>query len=110
MSYRDDPQWLIALANRDGAQCWYCGIPLARKADMVRCDQSDAYMVPEGMGSPTRDHCTPRSRGGSNKKHNLVLACHRCNCRKANRTVEEYRAALEATERRRVVFAGEVTA
>jgi len=36
------------------------------------------------------DHRIPRSRGGSNKLHNLVAACARCNLKKSSRTEEEF--------------------
>ncbi|MEN8150310.1 MAG: HNH endonuclease [Planctomycetota bacterium] len=35
------------------------------------------------------DHILPRSRGGKSTWDNCVLACLRCNMRKANRTVEQ---------------------
>lgn len=37
----------------------------------------------------TIDHVMPRSRGGKSVWENVVLACQRCNMRKANRTPEE---------------------
>jgi 5-methylcytosine-specific restriction endonuclease McrA len=36
------------------------------------------------------DHQLPRSRGGSNRVSNLVLACHDCNLAKGNRTAAEF--------------------
>lgn len=39
------------------------------------------------------DHVMPRSRGGSNKRRNLVPACKPCNSAKGNRTPQEWRAA-----------------
>ncbi|MFB9622888.1 RNA-guided endonuclease IscB [Nonomuraea helvata] len=36
------------------------------------------------------DHVRPRSRGGSDRVSNLVLACIRCNQAKSNRPVEEF--------------------
>ncbi len=36
------------------------------------------------------DHQLPRSRGGSNRVSNLVLACHDCNSAKGNRTAAEF--------------------
>lgn len=41
-------------------------------------------------GKLTIDHKTPVSRGGSDKIDNLCVACHRCNCRKGRKTVEEF--------------------
>lgn len=54
--------------KRDGDRCRYCG----------RTD-----------GILTFDHVMPKSRGGEDTEENLVLACVRCNLRKANRTPEE---------------------
>jgi len=36
------------------------------------------------------DHQVPRSRGGSNRVSNLVLACHGCNRAKGNQTAAEF--------------------
>ena len=36
------------------------------------------------------EHMIPKSRGGSNRASNLVLACHDCNQRKGNQTAEEF--------------------
>jgi 5-methylcytosine-specific restriction endonuclease McrA len=36
------------------------------------------------------DHQVPRSRGGSDRASNLVLACHACNQAKGNRTAAEF--------------------
>lgn len=36
------------------------------------------------------DHVLPRSRGGSDRVSNLVLACHRCNQEKGDRTAREF--------------------
>jgi 5-methylcytosine-specific restriction endonuclease McrA len=36
------------------------------------------------------DHQLPRSRGGSNRVSNLVLACHDCNLAKGNQTAAEF--------------------
>lgn len=38
----------------------------------------------------TLDHVVPRSRGGTNRLKNLVLACATCNHRKGSLTVLEY--------------------
>lgn len=37
----------------------------------------------------TRDHYIPRSKGGSNRITNLVLACRRCNHKKSDRVSTE---------------------
>ena len=53
--------------ERDKNQCQYCGKTFA-KPDL------------------TLDHVIPRSKGGRDAWENLVLACMKCNVRKANRT------------------------
>lgn len=44
--------------------------------------------------SPTRDHLTPRSRGGSDCGSNIVICCKRCNEDKDNLTLLEWLNAL----------------
>ena len=39
------------------------------------------------------EHKTPISRGGTNKKENLEVACASCNHKKFNKTVEEFKNA-----------------
>jgi 5-methylcytosine-specific restriction endonuclease McrA len=58
------------ISQRDRHQCQYCG---ARPP----------------MGDLTVDHVVPRSEGGRSTWENCVLACLRCNRRKANRTLIE---------------------
>ena len=58
------------LFKRDRFTCQYCG------------DQP-------GLKELTIDHVTPRSRGGVSSWENCVLACVRCNSRKADRTPRE---------------------
>lgn len=55
------------VATRDDFTCQYCRkrLPLARL---------------------TYDHVLPRSQGGKTHWQNIVMACHPCNERKANRT------------------------
>jgi len=37
------------------------------------------------------DHLIPKSKGGSNRLSNLVIACRACNQEKSNRSLEEYK-------------------
>lgn len=77
------------LRTKSNGRCWYCGASFLN-------------------AKLTRDHVTPRSRGGLNVAGNLVLACEPCNCAKADMPLEVYRAEL-ATQRQveRIVFYGE---
>ena len=43
-----------------------------------------------------KEHMVPKSRGGSDSLKNLILACHTCNQKKADRTPEEWLDALKA--------------
>lgn len=56
--------------QRDMGECQYCGKKLT-------------------METATLDHVIPRSRGGLDIWTNLVLACGRCNARKADRLPAE---------------------
>jgi len=58
------------VAVRDNSECQFCGHFL----------RTSEY---------TFDHVIPRSQGGKSSWTNLVLACGRCNTRKANKSLEE---------------------
>jgi 5-methylcytosine-specific restriction endonuclease McrA len=58
------------LYRRDGYSCQYCG----------RRRPPDELSI---------DHVMPRSRGGKTTWENCVLACVRCNTKKANKTLRE---------------------
>lgn len=46
------------------------------------------------LGSYTIDHIRPISRGGTNWPRNIQLLCLSCNCRKNNKTYEDWTASL----------------
>jgi len=54
-------------------------IPSLMWAQDGRC-----YLCPRPMSSPTRDHVVPKAKGGGSR-WNQLLACPRCNVRKADR-------------------------
>jgi len=66
------------LYKRDGYTCQYCG-------------------VKPGTAELTIDHIVPRSRGGVSSWSNCVVACIRCNSRKADRTLTEAGLKLRST-------------
>lgn len=66
-----------AIAERDGWECWYCGVGL------------DA-----GSPSTTLDEWVPIARGGRPLIDNQVLACSPCNQDKADMTGHEYLGKL----------------
>ncbi len=59
-----------SIFERDGSTCQYCGKHYTRNR-------------------LTLDHVIPASRGGRDSWENLVVACHSCNVRKADRTPDE---------------------
>ena len=66
------------LWKRDNCYCQYCGEKLS--------------------GSEvTMDHVVPRDQGGITRWDNVVLACLRCNMRKANKTPEQAGIRLRRT-------------
>jgi 5-methylcytosine-specific restriction endonuclease McrA len=69
------------LYQRDDYTCQYCG----------RRGSADKLSI---------DHVVPRSRGGHTTWENCVLACVRCNARKADRTLKEAGLRLQQPPRR----------
>lgn len=67
------------LRERDGDNCYLCGCRMV--------EYSGLEFNPNQM---TRDHMTPRSRGGTNNDENMALACARCNSHKGDMTVLEF--------------------
>lgn len=64
------------LFGRDRNMCAYCGVT-----------HKNHYHL-------SRDHITPRSRGGVNVWMNVVTACKVCNMRKGNKTLKEAKMEL----------------
>jgi len=66
------------------------------RRNLFRRDQYTCQFCGSRPGSEelTIDHVVPRSRGGTSTWENCVLACLRCNMRKANRTPAEARMPL----------------
>jgi 5-methylcytosine-specific restriction endonuclease McrA len=51
-------------------------------------------LKPIKFGNDHLEHKTPLSRGGTNAKNNLDIACQKCNNKKYNKTEKEYRRFL----------------
>ena len=66
---------LIAESNR---VCYICG-----------------KMIPQDQ-YPTLDHVYPKSKGGSEQKHNQRCCCKLCNDAKANMTLKEFISEVES--------------
>lgn len=58
-----------------GSPCPYCNTVMA--ADPI-CRQ------------PSRDHITPRARGGPDKASNIIIVCRKCNGDKSDRILAEF--------------------
>ena len=71
----------MALIDEYGGRCFYCGIEIYV-----------ANLGPRSDSMFNVDHKIPKSRGGTNKKDNLVCSCRKCNYSKGTLTVEEFRA------------------
>ncbi len=73
------------------------GVPFSRRGvyerDNGRCQYCNAVVHKRDM---TLDHVVPVSRGGASTWGNCVLACARCNHRKADRTPREAEMTLLA--------------
>ena len=54
-------------------------------------------LEPIPFGKDHLEHKTPLSRGGTNEYYNLGVACQKCNCKKHNKTVKEYKEYMEVT-------------
>jgi hypothetical protein len=68
----------VRIAEQQDMRCYYCA-----------CAMSLARGLPH---TATVDHMTPKSLGGSNRRANLVAACHRCNDLKGAMTVDAFQA------------------
>lgn len=71
-----DPDERRALWEEQNRRCGYCGTKI-------------------GYSEVTVDHIIPISRGGPDCKDNMICSCRPCNEFKRNRTVEEFRAAIQ---------------
>ena len=76
---------IILLTNYNRVPCHEA--PFTRRNLFLRDDYTCQYCGQRGPSSRLSvDHVHPRSRGGSTSWENCVLACVRCNARKANQT------------------------
>jgi hypothetical protein len=105
----DDMQWLprshrirrdalvIALAERDGDRCWYCG-----------CRFDDRDDGDGGGRTLTIDHVEPLADGGASSLENLRLCCRTCNRRKGRLGADVYSASELLARRRRQMYQEEL--
>lgn len=88
---------VIALAERDGDRCWYCGC---------------AFEEQRGGGgrSLTIDHVEPLAAGGATDLANLRLCCATCNRRKGQLGADLYAGSEVLARRRRQIWREELEA
>lgn len=86
---------VIALADRDGDRCWYCGCMFDDRA---------------GGGSRmlTLDHVEPTAGGGASSLENLRLCCRACNGRKGQLGADAYEVSDQLARRRRQMYLEEL--
>lgn len=66
------------LLERQGGRCYWCG-----------CKASRIPRHPNGY-KWTLDHVVALANGGSNTEDNIVIACHQCNSRKRDKSLEQW--------------------
>jgi 5-methylcytosine-specific restriction endonuclease McrA len=86
---------VIALAERDGDRCWYCGCTFDPRED-------------GGGRTLTVDHVEPLAAGGLSSLENLRLCCSTCNRRKGQMGADAYAASEVLDRRRRQIYLEEL--
>jgi 5-methylcytosine-specific restriction endonuclease McrA len=86
---------VIALAERDGDRCWYCGCSFEARED-------------PGGRTLTIDHVEPLADGGTSSLANLRLCCWTCNRRKGRMGADAYNASDLLARRRRQIHLEEL--
>jgi 5-methylcytosine-specific restriction endonuclease McrA len=90
----------VALFQRDGYHCIFCGIPVIRGEvrqrirkvypDALRWGAKNAEQHPAfQLMWAVPDHVLPHSRGGTSDLQNTVIVCQPCNCARMHYTLEE---------------------
>lgn len=73
----------LALVERDGAICHYCGVALV---------EPRGGFTENGI---TIDHVNPSAKGGGHNLVNMVLSCPRCNSSKGAKHYQEFVMPLD---------------
>ena len=84
---------VIALADRDGDRCWYCGC---------------TFRDDGGSRTLTIDHVEPVAGGGGSSLENLRLCCRACNRRKGHLGADAYDGSKVLAQRRREIYREEL--
>ena len=80
------------LWKKQHGRCYYCGVHFVGQRRRHNNLTDSEYLA----RTPTIDHIVPLSKGGKNSVSNFVLACHRCNVRRGNKSFETFNLAMEA--------------
>jgi 5-methylcytosine-specific restriction endonuclease McrA len=94
------PAEKVALFQRDGYHCRFCGIPVIRKEvrerirkvypDALRWGAKNAEQhAAFQLMWATYDHVLPHSRGGPSDLRNTIIVCQPCNCARMHYTLHE---------------------
>lgn len=88
-SHRTGSRFLpFRLKRFEGKPCPYCRRPMMRAKSHL------------AARAPSRDHMTPRSRGGTDDPSNILVCCRACNEDKGSLDHVEYLAVLAGTATR----------
>ncbi|RRA50524.1 HNH endonuclease [Acidipila sp. EB88] len=91
---------ILAIHQRDGFNCRFCGIPVIRKEIRQKLAQDYPKALPWGRTNILQhaafqamwaqyDHVLPHARGGDTSLDNLLLTCAPCNFGRMNSTLDE---------------------
>ena len=86
---------VVALADRDGDRCWYCGCSFDEREN-------------GGSRMLTIDHVEPAAGGGGSSLDNLRLSCRTCNGRKGQLGADAYEVSEQLARRRRQIYRAEL--
>lgn len=84
----------IAPADRPGCAVASPSRPSRGGAVGQSCPYCGETMHRDGPRCATHDHVQPRSRGGSNAPHNILVVCWQCNNDKGDMLLEEFAYVL----------------
>lgn len=84
------------ILDRCQQMCFYCGRTLHLDSSVWEDSSPEMYLKHDLYCH--LDHLEAHSKGGVKVDDNLVASCRTCNSTKGKRSVEEYRAYLEARQ------------
>ena len=75
---------LNRIIERDGTDCFYCGIVTSVEARKTLCTKN------YDNAATTLDHIKTHEAGGEFVAENLVIACYGCNKKRGNKTAAKF--------------------